>query len=193
VKEKRTVEGWKRIIDYSFEKLSFGEELGEQTRVSAGNPFRHSDSAVKLSVLAGRLEKPFRLFICRYWHCDSKRFIGEDFISDLKKRGHFFFGTWEVLGVFLELGASSFICCVLSIGLSFASSKAWYPWLGVIFSCDLCWSSFLGCVLSCWPCFSFTECCVFFLVLRGRQKGSCCCWSTSLVGCTLLAGRGIYH
>jgi hypothetical protein len=43
----------KGIIDYSFRKLGFGEELDEQTRVSAGNPFRHSDSAVKLSVLAG--------------------------------------------------------------------------------------------------------------------------------------------
>jgi hypothetical protein len=36
---KRTVEGEKGIIDYSFKKLSFGEELGDQTRVSAGNPF----------------------------------------------------------------------------------------------------------------------------------------------------------
>ena len=55
----------KLIIDYSFKKSSFGEELGEQTRVSAGNPFRHSDLAVKPSVLAKRLEKPFRIFICR--------------------------------------------------------------------------------------------------------------------------------
>jgi hypothetical protein len=28
----------KGIIDYSFKKLSFGEELGELARVSAGNP-----------------------------------------------------------------------------------------------------------------------------------------------------------
>jgi hypothetical protein len=55
----------KGIIDYSFKKIEFGEELGEQTRVSAENPFRHSDSAVKPSVLDGRLEKSFRLFICR--------------------------------------------------------------------------------------------------------------------------------
>jgi hypothetical protein len=71
------VEGWKGIIDYSFRKLSFGEELEELARVSAGNTFRCSDSAVKLSILAGRLEKPFRLFICRYWHRDSKSFIEE--------------------------------------------------------------------------------------------------------------------
>jgi hypothetical protein len=69
---KRTIEDGKRRIDYSFEKLNFGEELGEQTTVSARNPFRHSDLAVKPSVLAGRLEKPFKLFICRHWHCDSR-------------------------------------------------------------------------------------------------------------------------
>jgi hypothetical protein len=56
----------KGIIDYSFKKLSFGEELGELARVSAGNPFWCSDSAVKLSALAVRLEKPFRFLICRY-------------------------------------------------------------------------------------------------------------------------------
>jgi len=68
----------KGIIDYSFRKLGFGEELSEKTRVSAGNPFRHSDSVVKPSVLDGRLEKPFNLFICRYWHCVLWRFTGED-------------------------------------------------------------------------------------------------------------------
>jgi hypothetical protein len=37
---KRMIEGEKDIIDYSFKKkLSLGEELGEQTRVSVGNPF----------------------------------------------------------------------------------------------------------------------------------------------------------
>ena len=56
----------KGIIDYSFKKLIFGEELKELTRVSAGNPFRCSDSAVKLSALAVRLEKPFRFLICSY-------------------------------------------------------------------------------------------------------------------------------
>jgi hypothetical protein len=49
---KRTIEGEKEGMDYSFLKLNFGEELGEQTRVSAGNPFGTSDSAVKLSALA---------------------------------------------------------------------------------------------------------------------------------------------
>jgi hypothetical protein len=49
---KRTIEGEKGIIDYSFKKIELGEELGEQARVSAGNPFGTSDSAVKLSALA---------------------------------------------------------------------------------------------------------------------------------------------
>ena len=44
-KKSGRVKGWMRvgkgIIDYSFEKLGFGEELGELARVSAGNPFRH--------------------------------------------------------------------------------------------------------------------------------------------------------
>jgi hypothetical protein len=50
--DKRTIEGEKGIIDYSFGKIDFGEELGEQARVSAGNPFGTSDSALKLSTLA---------------------------------------------------------------------------------------------------------------------------------------------
>jgi hypothetical protein len=49
---KRTTQGEKGIIDYSFKKkLILGEEIGEQTRVSAGNPFGTSDSAMKLSAL----------------------------------------------------------------------------------------------------------------------------------------------
>jgi hypothetical protein len=86
-----------------------GEELGEQTRVSAGNPFGHSDSAVKLSVLAGRLEKPFRLFICRHWHCDSKNFIEERIsFADLARRGHSSLARGKYWAFFLELDASSF-------------------------------------------------------------------------------------
>jgi hypothetical protein len=49
---KRTIEGEKGLSTIHLKKLSFGEELGEQTRVSAGNPFGTSDSAVKLSALA---------------------------------------------------------------------------------------------------------------------------------------------
>jgi hypothetical protein len=48
---KRTIEGEKCIMDYSFLKIGFREELGEQTRVSVENPFDTSDSAVKLSAL----------------------------------------------------------------------------------------------------------------------------------------------
>jgi hypothetical protein len=57
--EKRTNEGIKgrlkgkmTLSTIHLKKLSLGEELGEQTRVSAGNPFGTSDSAVKLSALA---------------------------------------------------------------------------------------------------------------------------------------------
>jgi hypothetical protein len=38
-----------------------------------------SDSAVKLSAQAEELEKPFRVFICRHWHCDS-RSCGRNFL-----------------------------------------------------------------------------------------------------------------
>jgi hypothetical protein len=62
----------KALLTIHFKILVLGEELGEQRRVSAGNPFWHSDSAVKLSVLAGRLENPFHIFICIHWHCDSR-------------------------------------------------------------------------------------------------------------------------
>jgi hypothetical protein len=70
-----------------------GEELCEQTRVSAGNPFGTSDSAVKtifpshgisdlavkLSALAVELEKAFRVLICRDWYRDSKNFMVREF------------------------------------------------------------------------------------------------------------------
>jgi hypothetical protein len=99
----------KSYYDYSFEKFGIWEELGELARVSAGSPFWCSDSAVKLSALAGSLEKPFRLFICRYWHRELKSFIErKNFICRFGKRGHFFFGTSGEFGRFLELGASSF-------------------------------------------------------------------------------------
>jgi len=104
----------KLIIDYSFKKLSFGEELGEQTRVSVGNPFRHSDSAVKPSFLAGRLEKPSKLFICRdlaLWFEDLQ--CGKHFICRFEEVRAFF--SWHELrvGLFSGAGRISFSCCVL--------------------------------------------------------------------------------
>ena len=54
------------LLTIHFENWVWEKELGEKTRVSAGNPIRHSDSTVKLSALAVRLEKPFRVLICRY-------------------------------------------------------------------------------------------------------------------------------
>ena len=76
----------KGLLTNHLENWVLEEELGEQTRVSAGNPFGTSDSAVKticpsrgisdsavkLSAQAEELEKPFRLFICRHCHCDSE-------------------------------------------------------------------------------------------------------------------------
>ena len=41
MKDKKDGGGLGRIIDCSFLKIGFGEELGELTRVSAGNPFQH--------------------------------------------------------------------------------------------------------------------------------------------------------
>jgi hypothetical protein len=51
-RNKRTIEGKKGLSTIHCGKLDLGEELGEQTRVSAGNPFGTSDSGVKLSALA---------------------------------------------------------------------------------------------------------------------------------------------
>jgi hypothetical protein len=66
-----------------------------------------SDSVVKLSALAVELEKPFRVLICRYWHCDPRRFIEEEFsISVWKNRGRFLWHVWSV-GRPFELGAFS--------------------------------------------------------------------------------------
>jgi hypothetical protein len=44
-----------------------------------------SDLAVKLFAQAEELEKPFRVFICRHWHCDS-RSCGRNFICRLGER-----------------------------------------------------------------------------------------------------------
>ena len=90
---KGRLNGKKALLTIHFQKLSLdsGEELGELARVSAGNPFRCSDSAVKPSALAVRLEKPFRLLICRYWHCDLGRFIREELHLQI----------WTEKGIFL--------------------------------------------------------------------------------------------
>jgi hypothetical protein len=68
---------------------------------------------VKLSVLAGRLEKPFRIFICKYWHHDSKSFIEERTpFADCGRGGIVSLARVESLGRFLELGAFFFIHAV---------------------------------------------------------------------------------
>jgi hypothetical protein len=115
--------------------------LGEQTRVSVGNPFRHSDSAVKPSVLAGRLEKPFRLFICRdlaLWFEDLQ--CRKHFICRFEEvRAFFFFGTCE-RGAFLLIWAHPqylFVCWLLR--LSWASSCVYPPWLGVTLLATINW------------------------------------------------------
>jgi hypothetical protein len=70
--------------------------------------FGTSDSAVKLSALAVRLEKPFRLFICRHWHCDSKSFIEERISLQIwQERRHSSVARGRYWAFSLELGASS--------------------------------------------------------------------------------------
>jgi hypothetical protein len=66
---------------------------------------------VKLSAQAVELEKSFRLFICRHWHCDSEGIFSkkEPHLSFVKREG-VFLGTCGRLGVFsFELGASIII------------------------------------------------------------------------------------
>jgi len=95
---KEEIRVGKLILHYSFRKLIW-RELEELARVSAGNPYRCSDSTVKPSALAVRLEKPFRIFICRYWHCDSRRFI-EDWspFPVWGREGVFPWHVWSVGG-----------------------------------------------------------------------------------------------
>jgi hypothetical protein len=70
---------------------------------------------VKLSALAGRLEKPLRIFICRYWHRDSKSFIEErTSFADLGRGGIFSLARVESLGVSLSWAHPSLSCCVLT-------------------------------------------------------------------------------
>ena len=53
------------FIDYSFEKLILEKSSVSKRGFSVGNPFGTSDSAVKPSALAGKLENSFRVLICR--------------------------------------------------------------------------------------------------------------------------------
>jgi hypothetical protein len=50
-----------------------GEELGERTRVSAGNPSLCSDSAVKLSALAGRIGGAIPVSHLQVLACDFEK------------------------------------------------------------------------------------------------------------------------
>jgi hypothetical protein len=83
-------------------------------RVSFGNPFRHLDSAVKLSVLAGRLEKPFPAFHLQVLALCFRGDLSEKtFISRFEKRKGIHF--WHVGGIgrfLLEMDASSIPYCV---------------------------------------------------------------------------------
>jgi len=120
---KRTIEGEKGIIDYWWKNWVWGEELGEQTRVSAGNPFGTLDSTVKLSALAvesrirqwNHLPKPWN------WRSHSgfsfagiglvfsKKFIGDNFIFwSEKKEGIIFCGTCGRIGSLLGWAHSTF-------------------------------------------------------------------------------------
>jgi hypothetical protein len=106
-KKSEGIKGWLRVekalLTIHFLKIEFGEELGELARVSAGNPFQCSDSAVKLSALAVRLEEPFRFLICRDWYRDSKNFIDESIsLVDLARRGIFLLARVGGLIVFLS-------------------------------------------------------------------------------------------
>jgi hypothetical protein len=88
-------------------RIEFGEELGELARVSAGNPFQHSDSAVKPSALAERLENPFRVLICRDWHRDLKHFTEEGILfAEVARRDIFSIGTSWGFDHLFELGAT---------------------------------------------------------------------------------------
>ena len=147
-------------------------------RVSAGNPFRHSDSAVKLSVLAERLEKPFQLFICRHWHCDSKNFIEERIsFADLVRRGNFSLARVDSLGIFLSWTHPSLSFCVLSTGDELSLFLGVESLVGSDFHADkLCWSSFIGCVDYCWSFPLLLQGCVLCKGLCGG-KGRSCCWS----------------
>jgi hypothetical protein len=161
----------KIIIDYSFEKFGIWEELGELARVSAGSPFWCSDSAVKLSALAGSLEKPFRLFICRYWHRESKSFIEERIsFADLGRGGIFSLARVESLGVSLSWAHPHFPCCVLSPVAELCIFKGVVSLAGRDLELAISAGYYLvGCVLLLLAVSPISRCCVLLRMLRGRQ------------------------
>jgi hypothetical protein len=127
--------------------------------------FGTSDSAVKLSSLAGRLEEPSRLFICRHWHCDSRSIQRRrNFISACEERRQFPLALVEGLGVSSELGA----IFIQWLGVFHFGWSIHLPSMAIVlavssYSCGCvfsCAGSVLfprGRVLPCWSCFSPKE------------------------------------
>jgi hypothetical protein len=77
-----------------------------------------SDSAVKLSALAVRLEKSSWLLICRYWQYDLEIFIEERIsFADLVRSGIFSLALVESLRRSLSWAHPSSSCCVWTIGV----------------------------------------------------------------------------
>jgi hypothetical protein len=122
----------KVIIDYSSRKLSFGEELGELVRVSAGSPFRCSDSAMKLSALAVRLEKPFQFSFAGIGIVIREDSSKKNFIFRFGKRRRFSLARVKGWAFPLSWAHSSFICCVFSIKAESFTSQDVATLLGVV-------------------------------------------------------------
>jgi hypothetical protein len=152
---------------------------------------------VKLSVLAGRLEKPFRLFICRYWHCVFEEVYGRRLsFADLRRKRAF---SWQVGSVghsSLSWVRPPFSGSELSLVGENCTIKIVWLWLGVILSwLPLLGILLVGCVLLMLAVFPISRGCVFFPCCVGVKKGCCkstspCCWSTSLWGYLLhMEGR----
>jgi hypothetical protein len=147
---------------------------------------------VKLSALAVRLEEPFRVLICRYWHRDSKIFSERRIsFTDLGREGIFSLARVESLGAFLELDASSTILLRVVFGAEFSILQDVIPLLGVIFICDPCWLNFLELRVHLAGRVSHSRGCMFFLVLRGRQRGRLLMVDLSLLVVPCIAERYI--
>jgi hypothetical protein len=71
---------------------------------------------VKLSALAVRLEKPFWLFICRHWHCDSRgTYRRRNFISVCEEGRQFSLARVEGWAFSLSWANSSSFCCIFPL------------------------------------------------------------------------------